>query len=93
MPLQVAFHEINALAFDRMRNERGRSTGLPRDRIEGFANQAVIMPIHLSHRPSERPEFIGQRIQRKYVRYCTQTLDFIVVDDSHQVVEAVMGRE
>ena len=93
MPQHRVLHERHALALGGVGDDHRR---LPRGfgQIEKHIRQSLmIVTVHFTHGPVERPPLVDERLQRDRFRDRRQALYLVVVDDRHEVVQLVMLRE
>src|SRR5512146_1980328 len=93
MPLDPVFHEADALALHRVRNQHGGLAGRPGASVERVRERVMIVSVDLLDRPAERIELGVQGLQSKRLLDAREALQLVVVDNAKEVVELVMGRE
>src|SRR5262245_24976417 len=93
MPEQFVLHEANALSFDRVRDHARRATCLERNSRECSFYLVKVVAVNLSRGPAERTPFRGERFQVHNFLDGTEALDLVVVDNSDQIVQFMLGSE
>src|SRR3990170_5054203 len=92
VPLPLAFHKGDSLAFDRLAEyQRGSSFGFL-GLVQGPNNCGEIVPVDLQGVPVEGAPFIQQRFQIHDVFDGSAELDLVVVEQRAEIVEPKLRR-
>src|ERR1700693_4509077 len=51
------------------------------------------MPVNLANRPAKGPPLVSERLKSQRVLNSCKTLDLVVINDCHQIIEVMVRRE
>ncbi len=93
VPLHGVLHVAHTLALSGVGDQHGGLAGGPVCGAQRVGQRRVVMAIYLAHAPAKGGEFVGQRLDAKGLVHSGQALQLVVVDDSNQVIQAVVCGE
>jgi hypothetical protein len=92
VPLRVLLGEREAAPLQRVGNDDARPARLKGQGGEGGAQRRYVVAVHLAHGPAEGAPLIRHRRHVEQVGDWAVGLELVMIDDSDQGVEPVLGR-
>lgn len=93
MPEQAIFHERNAAAFYSVGDDATWRASFEGNAAQGFFDFLKIVAVDFADGPPTGTPFVGEGREIENVADIAQALNFVVVDDGGQTIEAVMRGE
>src|SRR5215472_3198895 len=93
VPAIIAFHEVDAVAGDRVGDDDGR---LLVDRLhfmKGVDDAPHVVAVDVDDVPTEGLVFHSERFERHHALRRSVDLDIVAIDDAREVVQTVLARE